>query len=47
MSVPKTLDFARADKTAIHTRTGEERGIALGDGKRVAEDLTGCRRRRK
>lgn len=47
MPVPKTLDLARSDETALDAGTGQEGGVPLGEGKRVTEDLAGGRRRRK
>ncbi|GLY87896.1 hypothetical protein Airi02_058250 [Actinoallomurus iriomotensis] len=45
--VPEALDLARSDETALDAGTGQERGVPLGEGKRVPEDLAGGRRRRK
>jgi hypothetical protein len=43
MPVPEALDLTRADQTALDTWTGQELGVPLGDGKRVAEDVMGRR----
>jgi hypothetical protein len=47
MSVPEALDLTGADESALDAWTGQERGVPLSQGERLAEDLMCLRRCRK